>query len=179
MILTECWIPGLPKTKGSLNFIGDRYVEESVKGSARWRVLVAEAVRRDRRARAGNGRTVEPAYGPIAVRALFWLPVEPIKPRAGDIDKLARNVLDALADDAKVASKNGGAYVNDNQVCDLRAVKLLADDQHSPGLLLTVWSLGAGLIEQDTGWMRLERDRVCGNAINASSMGGPQWTNNR
>jgi hypothetical protein len=137
VILTECWIPGQPKTKGSLNFVGDRYVEENVKGSARWRVLVADAVRRDRVRRGLS----EPATGPVAVRALFWLPVDPIKPRAGDVDKLARNVLDAPAADAKVASKNGGAFVNDNQVCDLLAVKMLATPQLPPGLALTVWEL--------------------------------------
>jgi Holliday junction resolvase RusA-like endonuclease len=162
MILTECWIPGLPKTKGSLNFIGERYVKENVKGSTRWRVLVADAVRRDRKRRALS----EPAYGPVAVRALFWLPAPrnpnrdfgaPVHAGAGDVDKLARNVLDALADDAKVASKNGGAFVNDNQVCDLLAVKFLATPSAPPGLALTVWTL------EDVGfgsWMITERARI-------------------
>ena len=168
MILTDVWVPGLPKTKGSLTFRGNGYVEENVKGSARWRVLVAERVRADRRRRG----LTSPSAGPVAVRALFWLPpaaspapfetYAAVHTRSGDVDKLARNVLDALGANAAVAAKNGGAYVDDVQVVDLRAVKMLAGGLVlPPGLALTVWELTPALLAQDEGmyWMP-ERGRV-------------------
>jgi Holliday junction resolvase RusA-like endonuclease len=140
MIITQVWVPGHPKTKGSMRLIngqrGRQTMAEDVEGSAGWREKVAEAVRADRR------RTGTPtiAHSPISVRAFFWL--EPPTStwseigaaqtlgatwaRAGDVDKLSRNVLDACADDANKAAMNGGAYANDNQVVSLDAFKLPA-----------------------------------------------------
>jgi hypothetical protein len=157
VLLTEVWVPGLPKTKGSLNFVGDRYVEESVKGSARWRVLVADAVRRDRHRRFHGEQ--RPSDQPVSVRAVFWLPPPaastrspiadvaratgaPVHAGSGDVDKLARNVLDALGANAAVAAKNGGAYLDDVQVVTLGVLKVMTAPGLSPGMLLRVDELG-------------------------------------
>lgn len=160
LTLTECWVPGRPKTKGSLDVVNAStgHVRENVAGSARWRLLVADAVRRDRARRFGAD--ARPSVFPVAVRCAFWLPPPanpagewrdaPIHTRAGDVDKLARNVLDALANDAANAAMNGGAYVNDVQVCDLRAVKLLATPPGLlPGLLLSVWELAPAYLDDE------------------------------
>jgi hypothetical protein len=57
---------------------------------------------------------------------------------AGDVDKLARNLLDALANDAKSAAFNGGAYGNDNQVVRLIGDKFTAYDGAPPGMWIKV-----------------------------------------
>ncbi len=134
-VVTETWVPGRPATKGSLDAIprsgGGFYMRESVQGSKDWRRLVAQAVREDR---AGHGLT-EPTRSAVGVRILFVLPVPigieattstefisglwPSMARAGDVDKLTRNVLDALQD--------AGAYEDDTQVCKALVGKVYAD----------------------------------------------------
>lgn len=151
-IITSVWVPGHPKTKGSLTFFGSQQVEENVKGSPEWRALVAGAVRRDltERRQLGIG-SPEPHDGPVEVITAFWLErplgvpfsrggiVPAIWPRAGDVDKLARNVLDACAADARDAAMNGGAFVNDNQVVNLMATKMTArEGPMSSGALVMV-----------------------------------------
>lgn len=152
-VITAVWVPGHPKTKGSLTFYGKRQVEENVQGSADWRLKVAEAVRRDIARRGLNsGWSETPETGPVEVRCVFWLdpgsaldissedPYQPaIWPRAGDVDKLARNVLDACAADARDAAKNGGAFANDNQVEHLGVSKFSsAGVPGASGLALSV-----------------------------------------
>lgn len=132
-VVTETWVPGRPATKGSLDAVpradGSFYMRESVQGSKDWRRLVAQAIREDRQAHG----LVEPTRTAVGVRVLFVLPVpvglagqdipltdaSPTLAGAGDVDKLSRNVLDAL--------KDAGAYADDNQVCKLLAGKVYAD----------------------------------------------------
>jgi Holliday junction resolvase RusA-like endonuclease len=134
-LITAVWVPGHPATKGSLTFKGRGHVEESVKGSEEWRALVTKMVREDiaRRNPPGPGfmapeyrdkpirmagEPIKPTTLPVLVRLGFWLDhPDPCGPtvRAGDIDKLSRNVLDALTD--------AGAYIDDNQVQSLIATK--------------------------------------------------------
>lgn len=119
-VLADVWVPGLPKTKGSLTRGRGGGMRESVIGSTTWRLLVAERVRGWRKV---QGLTV-PYDGPVIVLACFYLSADPIAARAGDLDKLVRNVLDACAADATREAANGGAYVNDNQVVSMRAEKI-------------------------------------------------------
>jgi hypothetical protein len=135
MIITEVWVPGNPRTKGSL------LNNQDTPQSKRWRALMAEQVRRDiaarglERARPGEDPFV-PYVGAVEVELVAFLNYERPKDwpedgpaiwhNAGDVDKLARNVLDAIAADAKSAIMNGGAIVNDNQVIRLVAEKYAA-----------------------------------------------------
>lgn len=114
--LIEIWVPGHPKTKGSLRFLGPNQVEEVVKNGP-WRTKVVEAA-----------RASQPTKAPVHVQVVYWL--EPpqgwvervtawfwaaIWHQAGDTDKLARLILDALQD--------AGVYENDNQVTVLVSIK--------------------------------------------------------
>jgi Holliday junction resolvase RusA-like endonuclease len=147
MILTEVWIPGHARTKGSLAAKGG-YVQDTPQ-SKRWRALMAEVVRKDLLTRFGpitlkslsSAFVKLPYAGPVAVEIDVWLPVaDVIKAGAGDVDKLARNVLDAIAADAKNAVMNGGVIANDNQVIDLSIRKWRAAPTPDlpAGLLLIV-----------------------------------------
>lgn len=122
------WIPGRPKTKGSLTVTNAaRGLAQDTPASKRWRALMAYAARR---------AWEEPwaLDGPVSVVAVFHLPVHPTKGevwagRVGDIDKLARNLLDALQD-AQVFS-------DDVQVTRLLCEKVPAGER-GPGLDLRV-----------------------------------------
>lgn len=130
-VVLEVFVPGHPKTKGSLEKQGGRMVE-SVAGSKTWRRLVAQ------RARDVAGGAA-PIVGPVAVRLAFYLPVACVwVGRPGDNDKLERNVLDALTD-AQV-------YGDDVQVVRSIVEKYSArsHDPASPfqqGVLIQVWRL--------------------------------------
>lgn len=75
---------------------------------------------------------------PVRVKLLFRLPAEnakgtdPTKHGTGDVDKLARAVLDAL---------EGIAYANDAQVCALDARKEFDHGGQGPGVYITVTDL--------------------------------------
>lgn len=142
-ILTEVFVPGVPKTKGSLNVRG-KHVEEAVAGSERWRALVAERVRADR---ARRGLSV-PCPGPVRVRLVAFFPESAADVRAqrwaptvqtahGDVDKLARNALDAL--------KDAGAYADDSLVISVDQEKAFAGAARrvggQPGLLIQAWAV--------------------------------------
>jgi Holliday junction resolvase RusA-like endonuclease len=124
-VVLEVFVPGHPKTKGSLEKQGGRMVE-SVVGSKKWRQMMAYT------ATVGRGNRVESESGPVAVRLVFWLPVADVAAgRPGDIDKLARNALDALTD-AK-------AYADDAQVIRLIAEKYPVHAGRPQGVLIQVW----------------------------------------
>jgi hypothetical protein len=158
MIITEVWVPGNPRTKGSL------LNNQDTLQSKRWRALMADQVRRDIARRSathpGYDPTMPPYTGAVDVELVAFLAVPAAATRAeflggaptrnapaiwhnaGDVDKLARNVLDAIAADAKSAIMNGGAIMNDNQVIRLMAEKYAAaPDEH--GLWLRVETVGA------------------------------------
>lgn len=159
MILTQTWVPGHPKTKGSLTAKGGHATDTPA--SKHWRAMMAERVRQDiahraffKRDRNGTVQSnIYPHSGPVLVAAYFWLEPTTGKaiahahhtgaatwPMAGDVDKLARNLLDALAADAKSAAMNGGAYLNDNQVINCNVWKFPADRSRgrAPGAWISV-----------------------------------------
>lgn len=142
--MISVWVSGVPKTKGSMEQQqhprtcrcrtcstgrrGYRMVQ-SVEGSEQWAALVARAVADSVALSPAAGVGHLPMGGSVAVRLAFWLPGDPIAPRAGDVDKLARNVLDALT--------KAGAYGDDVQV-----VRMICDKYGpapAPGLLVQVW----------------------------------------
>jgi hypothetical protein len=123
-VLCDIWVPGAPKTKGSLDMVTRKYSRENVKGSVQWRILVAERARAWRNARG----LTSPTERPVLVTGSFWLPVDDVTARgAGDDDKLTRNVLDALqaGEDRR---KCAGVYVDDVQVVAIDMPKFAADD---------------------------------------------------
>jgi crossover junction endodeoxyribonuclease RusA len=126
------WVPGAPKTKGSMvqqqQRRGGRLVQ-SVPGSERWAALVAEAAQQF--TRGPNWTQTIPAGVPVAARLTFWMPQTDVAQGgagSGDVDKLARNVLDALT--------KAGAYGDDVQVVNLVVNKYPAREYPGPGLLI-------------------------------------------
>lgn len=116
------FVPGWPKTKGSVEAIPRRggkgtYVRQSVQGSTEWARLVEDHVKRTF---GGTGRPKRTGVG-VRVVLTYWLPCYPdqliLKGARGngDIDKLERNVLDALT--------RGGAYGDDAQVVGVTQTK--------------------------------------------------------
>lgn len=64
--------------------------------------------------------------------------------QAGDLDKIVRNVLDALGSTSKNPKMNGGAIVDDNLVCRIEASKFVAgaeDFQQPAGVRIVVETL--------------------------------------
>ena len=117
----EFWVPGAPKTKGSLSARAPRchcspqcrgyarlpHLRDS-EGSKRWRKLVAYQAAQATRAR--GAWMTWPLVGWVALEILYVLPAADLLAQgAGDLDKLDRNVFDALQDaqvfenDAQVA----------------------------------------------------------------------------
>lgn len=123
------WVPGPPKTKGSLevvntgrNAVGGRVVLQDSPASKRWRKLVAYQAEQEKRG-VGMGW---PLGGPVAVDLTFELSGDPVAVRSGDLDKLYRNVLDALTD--------AGVYEDDVQVVRLSGSK----SEGEPGVRVRV-----------------------------------------
>lgn len=118
VIITEFWCPGRPKTKGSLDI--KTGVPRDTEASKAWRRLMAGACRDDLRRRHPQELEAGSSYpGPVAVTAYWFLPKPPTDYQAGDIDKLLRNLLDALSartDRTTDRSLCAGAIVDDNQV---------------------------------------------------------------
>lgn len=121
-LVLSCWVPGRPKTKGSLTVVnGSRGTVADTPASKRWRQLMAYAV---------AGMIKAPLEGPVIVAAVFHLPVKDAAAgRVGDLDKLARNLLDALTD--------AGVYGDDVQVTRLIVDKVEAGER-GPGVDLRV-----------------------------------------
>ena len=167
-ILAECEVRGHPKTKGSLEHIGNGQLRESVRGSNAWRKMVAERVGADRRRRLWPnplplpdpmlGEVSDPFNGRVGVRVVSYLqpPAAVLRrdvevwrdwlmsDKSGDVDKLLRNVLDAIGcedkDDAQLIA-------NDGQVWDAMSHKRLAVGGVAPGQLIQIWK-----IPEDAPW---------------------------
>lgn len=153
MILVDTFVAGLPRTKGSLARRPNGSLYDSVVDSGKWRALMAGAVRDDYRQRHGEllpGTTVRltpgPCPGPVLVSALFTLPVDPLAYGAGDLDKLLRNLLDALGTKSKNPRYNGGVILDDNQVTDFGNVRKRGPSPH-PGVRVVVSTTSTMLLD--------------------------------
>lgn len=164
MIIVDVFVPGAAKTKGSME-VRNRAtgtMKESVEGSSRWRALMAQAVRDDIAWRNPDPPRPEarcmPWPGPVAVTVVAYLTPPgswwqdalrdlmqfrwPTWNRAGDLDKIVRNVLDAIAANARNRTMNGGAIVDDNLVCRIVAEKHTAGvDGAQAGVRIVVETL--------------------------------------
>lgn len=138
------WVPGRARTKGSLRRQGRRMVEQ-VAGSKGWREQVAETVLRTCGATPGPQgftRWWEPVRGPVVASLTVWLPrpaslrAETVGPRwdwpisiyDGDLDKLQRNIGDALTDT--------GVIADDSLIVGWSAWKLWAPTATGAGALI-------------------------------------------
>lgn len=126
----QWFIAGVPTAQGNHRISRAGRVYEATKGHRAWRNAVAVSTMTHRR------RWVVAAWpiaAPVEVRAVFYLP-RPSRPRAvapsGDIDKLARPLLDGIVE--------GGALVNDRQVVVLHASKRYVGEAEPSGCLVTV-----------------------------------------
>lgn len=145
-------VSGAPAPKGSLKCIGRRgksahnLIENNTRTKP-WRDAVAYAGRRLRT----EHNITEPLDGALGIVITFTVDLPPsIKPGArlwpfkrssglgGDLDKLARTVLDGLED--------SGIFHDDAQVCELSAVKAyphtgVPDGLLHPGALIRIYRL--------------------------------------
>lgn len=153
VILCDVFVPGHAKTKGSMESLGNGKMRD--KPSSRvWRKLIAERVKTDAEKR-GYGTEFHSYAGRVGVRIVSYGPMPAKSSKAGrvwliaragfgDVDKLARNVLDALScedpDDAHLIA-------DDSQVVDLYSHKRLAMPGMMVGQQITVW-----VIPEDAPW---------------------------
>jgi crossover junction endodeoxyribonuclease RusA len=110
-------VTGTPAPKGSLRHVGNGRLIEQVKGSRPWREQVTIAA-----AQAMDSTGWVTATGPVEVDAIVLIErprtskqAHPITRSSGDVDKHARNLLDALVDAHLVR--------DDSQVTRLRIEK--------------------------------------------------------
>jgi crossover junction endodeoxyribonuclease RusA len=130
-------VDGIPKPKGSLKHIGRGRLVEQVAGSGTWRQRIALAAREQHRGEpigvpAGVDFEVRVAPPKSAPKTRVTLPATR---SSGDIDKHARNVLDALVD--------GGVLVDDSRVVDLHGSKRHCLPGEVPGAVIEVWAVAS------------------------------------
>jgi crossover junction endodeoxyribonuclease RusA len=138
------FIPGTPKPKGSLRHVGHGRLIEQLAGSPDWRATVRAAVYEQVRCcpdpTCGH---LQPGYPnphalAVTVTLLFAKPKSapktrptlPITRSTGDVDKQARNILDALVD--------AGVMRDDSQVIDLTIRKRYCPGGRVPGAHIEV-----------------------------------------
>lgn len=133
LILPNVFVPGIPRPKGSMRHVGKGHMTEQVGGSGDWRAAVAYAARGALLDMERLGNPPGVFLGPVSVhiRLQFALPKSkrhpayPTSRATGDVDKHARNILDALVDAAVIK--------DDSQVVVLRAHKVYCHAQEIPG----------------------------------------------
>ena len=134
------FVPGWAKTKGSMDFRPNGTAKQSVVGSATWAKLMASVMRR-----AWDGRP--PLTGPLYFAATYVLNGDPVAVRAGDGDKLERNVWDALQGcgskcPAKGCGKHAGVIADDVQFvqwCGTKRRSAGVDDPIGVHVMLGTW----------------------------------------
>jgi hypothetical protein len=147
------WVAGRARTKGSLKVVGRRangsaVLGEQVAGSKAWRSAVVETAVRALGGRFGPGGPVlpyEPLSGPVL--AVLWVRLPrparrsdveahpfPVEITDGDLDKLQRNVGDALVD--------AGVLKDDKLIVEWRARKDFAPSPLDAGALIELHPAG-------------------------------------
>lgn len=142
-LIVRVRVPGKARTKGSMVAMQKRVVidgqslgvgrarlKESTAYSKEWRAEVAWLVRQ-------YIRSARPYEGAVRVSIMSFLPQpksnrdpHPTAMRTGDVDKIARNVLDALTD--------SGAIKDDSQVVAVHSMKAWAASADDPYTLIDV-----------------------------------------
>lgn len=143
-------VHGQPKPKGSLKHVGRGRLVEQVAGSKPWRIAVADATRGALLVSHIGKVPIHrpPLEGPLLVDITHTVAKPksapkrkvtfPVTRSSGDVDKLARNALDALTD-AK-------AFGDDSQVLEVRSRKTYPgqhpDALDEPGAVIRIFRLG-------------------------------------
>jgi crossover junction endodeoxyribonuclease RusA len=131
MIIMDLVVVGTPKPKGSLKHVGKGRLIEQVQGSKPWKETISLMAKR-------NWGGQPPHDGPVLVEATVYVSrpksaknrALPTTRSSGDIDKHARNILDALSD--------AGVYVDDSQVVTLIIRKRHTTVGENPGCRIVV-----------------------------------------
>lgn len=143
-LILNVFVPGRPRPKGSLDFVTASHVREANRHAKPWLKTVEAACRRMVASQAGRpGRWLwlegYPFDGPVTVttRFLFGRPAAPefsvpATTATGDLDKLNRNVFDALTA-ARV-------YVDDSRVVELVSSARYCEPGVQQGVRITVRS---------------------------------------
>ena len=133
-------VHGTPTPKGSLKCVGQRgrhqLIEDDKGGGRReWRQRVAAAAR-------AVLATSGPLDGPVGISIHFRSPRPTSRKvgewvtsrRHGDVDKLTRNLLDAITD--------AGLWGDDSQVVHLRDITHRYESTgNPPGATITIWQI--------------------------------------
>lgn len=141
--MTTFFVPGAPATQGSKSLYRGRMVESSKKLPA-WRKAVAAVatVHRSRDAALFPDQALAVDLEFVVQRPKYAIGklLPAVKRSTGDIDKLARAVLDGLT---------GICYRDDSQVTTLTVHKRLAAPGEATGVHIT-YQLDTAHLEQDT-----------------------------
>lgn len=134
------FIPGQPKTKGSMTARANGSMYENVEGSSRWKATM-RSVLEQTIAKSPGFRAVE-AGRPVRVDLTAFMarpsgetgsPAFPCAGRIGDLDKLVRNALDA--------GTEAGVWADDVQVTDFGQTRKRWATERGPGIQLIVYEL--------------------------------------
>lgn len=152
-ILAEVWVPGRPRPKGSLRCRGgaSHSMEEDNPESKPWRIKMAGALRADRDRRGANEPIpIAPWIGAVDISVFAFFEPDgvgasslgaPLRTHdGGDVDKLSRNVLDALQD----GNDSSPAVLGDDSlVIGLYAEKIFTNLTGEQGIWIRVSTVGA------------------------------------
>lgn len=156
-ILAEVWVPGRPRPKGSMRCMGKgHHMEEDNPDSKPWRIMMARALvaDRDRRRIQQDARCAYPHEVDVSIVAFF-----PERgPTPGDVDKLARNVLDALQDSV---SGSPAVLADDAQVVGLLSERTWVDDEVLQGIWIRVTTVDGGEVSR----RKMLRNQACGHFL--------------
>lgn len=136
--LLTVFVPGTPRPKGSMRHVGQGRMVEQLQGSGDWRAAVAYGARQElaEMERLGNPPGVYLGSVDVYIRLQFNPPKSwngydrPSSRATGDVDKHARNILDALQD--------AGVFKDDAQAVTLSVRKWYCKGHQAPGAHITV-----------------------------------------
>lgn len=135
---------GRPRPKGSMRPLGKGRMKEQVEGSGDWRDNVRECAKRAKKEyekdyQTGDLGFIYPRPQPVRVQVRFYFDPPkkhdpyPATRSCGDIDKLQRNVFDALVD--------AGVLQDDAQIVNVYAEKQYCSGRtelHVPGAVIYI-----------------------------------------
>ena len=136
-LLLDIDVIGTPRPKGSMRHVGRGILVENRAHSGDWRHTVVTTVHAEIVDGDGGLRDGYPELGPVTVGVTlrFARPKsrktgEPASRSTGDVDKHARNLLDALQD--------SGLFKDDAQVVNLSIAKRYCGPSEVPGAHIVV-----------------------------------------
>lgn len=158
-VLCEVFVPGRPRPKGSMKCTGGNgrahHMEEDNPDSKPWRAQMARLLVLDRDRRT-MPLALAPYYAEVDVSIVAFFPEG--GPTPGDVDKLARNVLDALQDSV---AGSPAVLADDAQVVGLFSERTWVDDEEIQGVWIRVATVDGGELSR----RKMLRNRACGHFL--------------